>query len=100
MSGISSALPDRIRPPRTLGDGNDVENLSEATAETTRTTFDATYIYVFGNYPIQGLKSPWIFKQFSSQVSNNSTGTIEKNLPKSLAVLTFSCGTIGGNSRF
>ena len=35
-----------------------------------------------------------------SQLSNKSTGTMEKNLPKSLAVLTFSCGTIGMNSRF
>ena len=35
-----------------------------------------------------------------SQLSNKSTGTMEKNLPKSLAVLTFSCGTIGINSRF
>jgi len=29
-----------------------------------------------------------------------STGTMEKNLPKSLVVLTFSCGTIGMNSIF
>ena len=35
-----------------------------------------------------------------SQISNNSTGTIEKNPPKSLAVLSFSCGTIGKNSGF
>ena len=35
-----------------------------------------------------------------SQLSNKSTGTMEKNLPKSLAVLTFSCGTIGKNSNF
>ena len=35
-----------------------------------------------------------------SQLSNKSTGTIEKNLSKSLAVLTFPCGTIGMNSRF
>ena len=34
------------------------------------------------------------------ELSNKSTGTMEKNLPKSLAVLTFSCGTIGMNSRF
>ena len=33
-------------------------------------------------------------------LSNKSTGTIEKNAPKSLAVRTFSCGTIGKNSRF
>ena len=33
-----------------------------------------------------------------SQLSNKSTGTMEKNLPKSLPVLTFSCGTIGINS--
>ena len=35
-----------------------------------------------------------------SQLSNESTGTMEKNLPTSLAVLTFSCGTIEMNSRF
>ena len=35
-----------------------------------------------------------------SQLSNKSTGTMEKNLPKSLAVLTFSCSTIEMNSRF
>ena len=35
-----------------------------------------------------------------SQLSNKSTGTMEKNLPKSLPVLTFSCGTIGINSWF
>ena len=35
-----------------------------------------------------------------SQLSNKSTGTMVKNLPKSLVVLTFSCGTIGMNSRF
>ena len=34
-----------------------------------------------------------------SLISNNSTGTIEKNPPKSLAVLSFSCGTIGKNYR-
>ena len=33
-------------------------------------------------------------------LSNKSTGTIEKNPPKSLAVRTFSCGTIEKNSRF
>jgi len=38
--------------------------------------------------------------KYYSQLSNKSTGTMEKNLPKSLAVLTFSCGTIGMNSRF
>ena len=37
---------------------------------------------------------------FYSQLSNKSTGTMEKNLQKSLAVLTFSCGTIGMNSWF
>ena len=37
---------------------------------------------------------------FYSQLSNKSTGTMEKNLPKSLAVLAFSYGTIGMNSRF
>ena len=35
-----------------------------------------------------------IAELFYSQLSNESTGTLEKNLPKSLAVLTFSCAVL------
>ena len=46
-----------------------------------------------------GSQTPYYLLGYS-QLSNKSTGTMEKTLPKSLAVLTFSCGTIGMNSRF
>ena len=35
-----------------------------------------------------------------SRVSNESTGTLEKNQPNIQAVRNFFCGTIDGNSRF
>ena len=55
-------------------------------------------VELFGTFlHLYGTELKW---NRTTQLSNKSTGTMEKNLPKSLAVLTFSCGTIGMNSRF